>query len=130
MDFGEAVKTCFSKYVTFSGRAPRSEYWWFMLFLLLAQLALGVLDAMAFGDAQAGPLGMVFGLAVCLPAISVTVRRLHDIGRSGWWWWLYLLPIIGAIVLLVFACLRSQPGANRFGPNPLTGDADVAEVFS
>lgn len=132
MGFGEAVSSCFSKYVTFSGRAPRSEYWWFMLFLMLGQIVFGIIDAMMFGTGpdDGGLLGVIFGLGVFLPALSVTVRRLHDIGRSGWWWWIYIIPLIGVIVIIVFACTKSQPGGNDYGPNPLTGDGDVADVFA
>lgn len=130
MGFGEAVKSCLSKYFTFSGRAPRSEYWWFTLAMVIGSIIAAMLDAVLMGANDGGLFSVVFSLAVCIPAISVTVRRLHDIGRTGWWWWIYLVPVIGVVVILVFACLKSQPGANRFGPNPLTGDADIADVFA
>jgi uncharacterized membrane protein YhaH (DUF805 family) len=109
------------KYAVFSGRARRSEYWWFVLIYLLISLGLMLLDgilgsAHRFGDA--GLLGGLFGLAMLLPSIAVSVRRLHDTNRSGWWLLIAFLPLLGAIVLLVFCALDSQPGENRFGPNP------------
>ncbi len=132
MGFAEAIKSWFNKYVTFSGRAPRSEYWWFTLFAILAQIVLTFVDMAVFGANPYGidPLATIFSLAVLLPGLAVTVRRLHDTGRSAWWLLIVLIPVIGYIVLIVFACLKSEPGANRFGPNPLTGDEDLAEVFA
>lgn len=113
MDFMTAVKTCFSKYVTFEGRASRSEYWWFTLFNIVGQLVLLAVFA---------PIGIIFALAVLLPSIAVVVRRLHDVDRSGWWYWISLVPLIGAIVLLVWFCSKGTTGPNRFGHDPL-GDA-------
>jgi uncharacterized membrane protein YhaH (DUF805 family) len=109
------------KYAVFSGRARRSEYWWFVLIYLLISLGLMLLDGILgsshrFGDA--GLLGGLFGLAMLLPSIAVSVRRLHDTDRSGWWLLIAFIPLLGAIVLLVFCALDSQPGENRFGPHP------------
>ncbi|MFT4792410.1 MAG: uncharacterized membrane protein YhaH (DUF805 family) [Paracoccaceae bacterium] len=130
--FGEAIKSCFNKYATFSGRAPRSEYWYFTLFLILAQIALQFVGAAIFdvNGAVYILLSLIFSLGTLLPTFSVAVRRLHDIGRTGWWVWISLVPLIGMIVMLIFTCIRSQPGGNRFGPNPLTGDEDIAKVFA
>lgn len=130
MGFGEAVRSCFDKYVTFSGRAPRSEYWWWILFIVLAQAVIAVIDRQLFGmqmvqmgdmmvDAKAGPLGGIFSLATFLPGLSVMVRRLHDNGRSGWWFWIILIPLIGWIILLYWMIQRGDGGANAFGPDPL-----------
>ena len=109
------------KYATFEGRARRKEYWFFTLGNLLAVIALTVVD-MAIGtfneQAEIGLLGGVYLLAVLIPSIAVTVRRLHDTNRRGWWVVLNLIPVIGSIVIMVFAVLDSQPGGNRFGPNP------------
>jgi uncharacterized membrane protein YhaH (DUF805 family) len=109
------------KYATFEGRARRKEYWFFTLFNLLAVVALTFVD-MAIGtfneQAEIGLFGGVYLLAVLIPSLAVTVRRLHDTDRSGWWILLNLIPVIGSIVLMVFAVLDSQPGGNRFGPNP------------
>ncbi|MCI2399590.1 DUF805 domain-containing protein [Aliiroseovarius subalbicans] len=123
MDFQTAVKTCFDKYVVFSGRASRSEYWWFVLFVFLGNILTTLADAMIFGAraADTGILSMVFGLGTFLPAVSAAVRRLHDTGRSGWWWWLWLLPIIGWIILIIWYATQGDEGDNSFGPDPLGG---------
>lgn len=109
------------KYATFSGRSQRSEYWYFFLFYLLIVLALGLLDS-ALGtfveDEGLGLLSGIFVLAMLIPSIAVGVRRLHDIGRSGWWMLISLVPIIGTIVLVVFAVRDSEPGTNAYGANP------------
>jgi len=109
------------KYATFEGRARRAEYWYFMLFYALAVIALAIVDGIAgtfSDDAGVGLFSGLFLLATILPSLAVTVRRLHDTDRSGWWVLINLIPFIGALVLFVFAVLDSQPGANRFGPNP------------
>ena len=109
------------KYATFSGRAQRAEYWYFVLFYILIFIGLSILDGMtgSFSEAAGmGFLGGIFSLALLLPSIAVGVRRLHDTGRSGWWLLLALIPLIGAIVLLVFTVQDSTPGENQYGPNP------------
>jgi uncharacterized membrane protein YhaH (DUF805 family) len=109
------------KYATFEGRARRKEYWYFVLFYVLAIVALAIVDEMigTFSEeAEIGLLSGLFVLATFIPSLAVTVRRLHDTDRSGWWILINLIPIIGAIVLLVFTVLDSQPGENRFGANP------------
>lgn len=127
MGFQDAVKTCFSKYVTFSGRAPRSEFWWFILFILVTNTVLSFLDGMLFGTAADGqPVSMlsaIFSLAVLLPSIAVGVRRLHDLDRTGWWYLLVLIPVLGGLILIFFFYIhKGTDGPNRFGPDPL-GDA-------
>ena len=106
---------CWKKYVEFSGRARRREFWLFFLFNILAGIVAGVLD-LVLGTGRM--LNSAYSLAVFLPGIAVSIRRLHDTDRSGWWYLLVFLPIIGWIVLFVFDCLDSTPGDNRFGPNP------------
>jgi uncharacterized membrane protein YhaH (DUF805 family) len=109
------------KYATFEGRARRREYWYFILFYLLAIVLLSIVDGLAgtFNEAaEIGLFGGLFVLVTILPSIAVTVRRLHDTDRSGWWILLNFIPLVGALVLLVFTVQDSQPGANRFGPNP------------
>lgn len=116
--FLDALK---NKYATFEGRARRSEYWYFVLFYVLTIVALAIIDGIAGtlnDDVGIGLLSGIFVLATFVPALAVTVRRLHDTDRSGWWVLLDLVPVIGPLVLLVFTVLDSQPGANRFGPNP------------
>jgi uncharacterized membrane protein YhaH (DUF805 family) len=109
------------KYADFSGRATRKEYWLFVLFNVLISVVLSVIDFM-IGTYSAsigmGLLGGIYACAVLIPAIAVTVRRLHDTDRSGWWFLIVLIPIIGAIVLLVFMIIDGTPGPNRFGPSP------------
>ena len=109
------------KYADFSGRARRSEYWYFLLFYMLILIALSVVDVVLgwfSTDAGVGVLSGIYTLALLIPSLSVSVRRLHDTDRSGWWLLIGLIPLIGGIVLLVFFAQDSQAGANRFGPNP------------
>ena len=106
------------KYAVFSGRARRSEYWYFVLFYLLIYVALAFVDGMLNGAANFGLLSTIFSLGMLIPSISVGVRRLHDTDRSGWWLLVSLVPVIGAIVLIVFSAQDSHPGDNRFGANP------------
>jgi uncharacterized membrane protein YhaH (DUF805 family) len=109
------------KYAVFSGRARRREYWFFALFNFIISLVLVALDFL-FGtidpQAGAGLLSGLYALAVLIPSLAVSVRRLHDTGRSGWWLLIALVPLIGAIVLLVFFVTDSEAGANQYGPNP------------
>ncbi|MCM3600019.1 DUF805 domain-containing protein [Robertmurraya korlensis] len=102
-------------YIGFQGRARRKEYWMFFLFNFLITILLSLIETML---GLGGILSGIYGLAVLLPSIAVSVRRLHDIGRTGWWMLLSFIPVIGLIVLLVFAVLDSQPGENKYGPNP------------
>lgn len=120
MGFGQAVVSGFNGYIQFSGRSPRSAYWYFILFTVLCNVALAIMHVTAF-DAEI--LSTIFVLITFLPATSVNVRRLHDIGRSGWWWWLWLVPIIGMIVMIIWVCTKGQNGENRFGADPLHTDA-------
>jgi uncharacterized membrane protein YhaH (DUF805 family) len=117
------------KFAEFSGRAGRAEYWWFFLVNLLIVTALSMLDAglaMAMGadTATFSILVPIYSLAVLIPALAVTVRRLHDTNHSGWWVLLSLIPLIGPLVLLIFLILPGDSGANQFGSNP-AGDSAV-----
>lgn len=119
MDFQSAVRTCFQKYVIFSGRAPRSEYWWFSLFVILASIALGLVDSAIFGgESLFSPLSDLFSLATLLPSLAVTSRRLHDYGKSAWWMLLILVPLVGWIVLIYWMCQKGTDGPNLFGNDP------------
>lgn len=109
---------CIKKYAVFAGRARRKEYWMFFLFNFLISLAIGFVCGLVGLVEEAGVIGSLYTLALLLPGIAVTVRRLHDTGRSGWWWWIILIPIVGVIVMLVFVCSDSQPGSNAYGANP------------
>ena len=114
--FSEAIRVFFAKYVTFSGRANRPEYWYSALFILIVNIASAVIDVALFGvELDFSPVSSIASLALFLPSLSVSVRRLHDIDRTGWWLLLALVPILGWIVLIVFACQKGTEGANRFG---------------
>jgi uncharacterized membrane protein YhaH (DUF805 family) len=119
MGFAQAVQTCLQKYVGFSGRARRSEYWWFALFGLIVSIVAGILDG-AFGlmsDANVGVIGAIASLALLLPSIAVAIRRLHDTSRSGWWILIGLIPIVGWIILIVFY-VQDSNADNKYGPSP------------
>ncbi len=120
MTFQEAILSGFRKYATFSGRAPRSEYWYWVLFVILVNVALSILDRAVFSESEISPLSSIWSLAVLLPGLAVSVRRLHDTDHTGWWL-LIAFTIIGIIVLIVWYCQPGTPGSNRFGPNPLGG---------
>ncbi|GAB6094188.1 hypothetical protein JCM14469_04400 [Desulfatiferula olefinivorans] len=103
------------KYAVFSGRARRMEYWMFVLFNFIIAVVIGFVEGFV---GSPGFLSMIYSLAVLIPSIAVSMRRLHDIGRTGWWLLIAFVPLIGAVVLLVFMVLDSQPGSNAYGPNP------------
>lgn len=105
------------QYADFSGRARRKEYWMFVLFNILIAVAIGIVEAMLLG-LTFGVLSMIYGLAMLVPGLAVSVRRLHDTGRSGWWVLISLIPFIGVIVLLVFMATDGEQGTNQWGPNP------------
>ena len=111
----------FKKYAVFGGRSRRKEYWYFMLFNIVVLIVLGGIDALLEtlnSGLGVGLLIAIYALASIIPFLAVSVRRLHDIDRSGWWYFITLIPLIGAIVMLVFTLLDSTPGDNRYGPNP------------
>ena len=114
------------KYTVFNGRARRKEYWYFCLFNIIVSLAFAGLDSLTgtFSvESGVGLLGGIYSLAIMIPGIAVTVRRLHDTDRSGWWLLIVLIPLIGAIVLLVFLVQDGKPGENRYGFNPKSATA-------
>ena len=115
MGIKDAVSTCFSKYATFSGRATRPEFWWFYLFIVIMYIVLAVLGGIIGDPTIATALIGIFGLAIIIPIISVTVRRLHDQDKSGAWYFIALVPAVGGIWLIVLLCLPGTPGPNRFG---------------
>lgn len=124
MDFTTAVKTVFSKYVDWNGRALRSEYWWWTLFSIIVSIVTTIIDGV-LGIVAINPL---WSLVTLLPSLFVATRRLHDHGRSGWWQ-LIALTGIGVFVLLYWYIVEGDKGDNAYGPHPL-GQADVSETFS
>lgn len=133
MGFKEAVCSVYSNYATFRGRATRSEYWYFVLFCVLVAFVavfIGVAIGLGTGGYGEGTVGagvcallmIVFYIVSFLPSLALSVRRLHDIGKSGWYILIGFIPYIGGIVMFIFALMKSAPD-NRYGPNPL-GEAD------
>ena len=153
----EATKTCFRKYITTSGRASRSEYWWFILVIILVSLVAMVIDLVIFGadpDGAGGPAGIVWSLGTFIPSITAAIRRLHDTGKP---WYYILVPILGVAIGMIFMfslagilggiagilgglimlagfalqlwwlVKPSDPGTNAFGPNPLNPIAGNVE---
>ena len=124
MDMMTSVKTVLGKYATFSGRATRPEYWWWVLATIILYVILGVIDGAlvapmmgyeSFAPDAVQPLSVIASLALLLPNLAVAVRRLHDTDRSGWWLLISFIPIIGTLVLIYFLALRGTQGSNRFG---------------
>ncbi len=118
MTFVDSIKTCFSKYADFNGRAGLSEFWWFMLFCFVAGLLLASVSSM---------LQLLFSLGTLLPSLAVGARRLHDTDRSGWWQLLWLIPIIGWIIMIVFL-VQSAKEPNRFGATAGAGSEVVTDA--
>ena len=142
MNFQQAIVSGFKKYVQFSGRASRSEFWYWTLFVIIGSGIASLLGAvvneiMAQMDSMPASLvalaelgqSMVhlgFGIGIILPSMAVTARRLHDINKSGWCWFVCLIPLIGVIVLFVWYCKKGDGGENRFGANPLVNSQVAA----
>jgi uncharacterized membrane protein YhaH (DUF805 family) len=121
MNFTEAISSGFQNYVNFSGRAQRSAYWYWTLFAFIASAIALAIDALIFGVNLEGGLNIVqtiVGLALLLPGLAVSIRRLHDLDRTGWWI-LIALTGIGAILLIIWYVMKGTDGPNRFGPDPL-----------
>ena len=125
--YGKSIKNCLKKYAVFGGRSSRQEYILFYIFITLVPFLLGVIEELLgfFPSTDYTIFGIIFNLAVFLPTWAVTIRRLHDVNRSGWWI-LINLTIIGIIPFVYWTCMKkSDEGENRFGSNSLTG----SEVF-
>ena len=122
MSFTESIRTCFSKYGVANGRARRSEYWWFALFLFIISLVTGFADAFLFTDLVLedgmSPINIIASLAMFIPSVTAYIRRLHDVNRSGWWMFI-ALTIVGIIPLLIWLCSKGTDGPNDFGDDPL-----------
>ena len=125
--YWEDTKNCFKKYAVFSGRSSRQEYIVFCLFIVFVPFLLAIIEGLfgLFPSTDNSILGIIFNLAILIPNLAVTIRRLHDVNRSAWWI-LINLTIIGIIPFVYWVCMKkSDEGENRFGSNPLTG----SEVF-
>jgi uncharacterized membrane protein YhaH (DUF805 family) len=118
MNFVDAIKSAFSNYANFEGRALRSEHWWFYLFVFIINTVLEVASEAGESDLLSSLVSVGFALAVLVPSIALTARRLHDVNRSGWWQ-LIGLTIIGLIPLLYWLIKKGTDGANRFGEDRL-----------
>ena len=116
---------CLKQYADFSGRARRKEYWMFCLFNFIIALVLGFIDGFLGLKTEMGigVLGLIYSIAVFIPGLAVAVRRLHDISKSGWWYFIILVPIAGAIILLVWFCTEGKRNSNDWGPDPKLGEA-------
>lgn len=117
------VKLALRRWKDFQGRSRRAEYWWFVLAFTIVCFIAGIIDGVVFGNMETGPLQVVLILAALVPSIAVSIRRLHDIGRTGWWLLIGLIPFLGFVVLLYFHVQPGIRGENRFGPDPLEGEA-------
>lgn len=115
--FGEAVRRALlENYCNFSGRASRSEYWWFVLFTVILNIVIGII--FCWSENALNIVSGLVGLALLLPGLGLCVRRLHDIGKSGWWLLIALIPVVGSILLIVWYCKDSQMTPNEYGPVP------------
>ena len=117
MDFQTSIKTCFNKFAVFSGRASRSEFWFFVLFGFLGGIITVIIDVMILGYPyeENGPINLIFSVALTIPSIAVAARRLHDINKSGWWQLLWI-TIIGGILLIIWHATEGENKKNKFGP--------------
>ena len=119
MSFSEAVKTCFSKYCCFEGRARRAEYWWWFLFESIVIFVVSFIAGLFLSEDAQQTVTSILSLALLLPSVGVAVRRLHDLGKKGTYYLLVLIPVVGAIILFVWFAKVGQAGENQFGPDPL-----------
>lgn len=117
MDIQTSIKTCFNKYAIFSGRASRSEYWFFVLFGILGGIVTMIIDVMILGysvESEFTPINLIFSIVLLIPTTSAACRRLHDVNKSGWWQ-LIAITIIGIIPLMIWLCLEGTKKNNSYG---------------
>jgi|TARA_Y100000310_G_C19974365_1_gene486915 uncharacterized membrane protein YhaH (DUF805 family) len=118
------LKVVRDNYANFNGRASRQEYWMFFLFNMIFAFVAAFLD----GFLGLGFLYILYALGLFIPGLAVGIRRLHDVGKSGWWLLITLIPLIGAIWILILLCTDSNPGENGFGPSPKVAPVEVEET--
>jgi len=123
MNFQEAISSGLSRYIDFNTRSSRSEYWYWVLFVVILSIVAGIIDSLLFSADSMGLLRGLVTLGLLIPGIAIGVRRLHDIDRSGWWYLIVFVPLIGALVLIYWFVQPGSPGDNEFGGNPLGGQA-------
>ncbi|MEY4906138.1 MAG: hypothetical protein RLZZ292_3953 [Bacteroidota bacterium] len=124
-------KVVFENYANFKGRARRSEYWYFTLANVIIGIILAVVDytlGLTFEGSTSGPIGSLYSLLVLLPGIAVLVRRLHDVGKSGWFFFIALIPLVGIIWLLVVLCTEGDDHTNDYGPDPKNIFDEINEI--
>jgi uncharacterized membrane protein YhaH (DUF805 family) len=117
MSFTEAIRSVLNQYAGFTGRARRSEYWYWTLFYIILSIIASMLDRAVFNTTYGSWFSAIVGLGLLIPSLAVAVRRLHDTSRSGWWILLGLIPVVGAIILIVFY-VQDSHGDNQYGPSP------------
>ncbi len=119
------------QYADFKGRARRKEYWFFVLFNVIFAITAIIIDnvlGLAMQDVGYGPFYLIFALAMIIPGLAVTVRRLHDIGKSGWYFLLAFIPLVGGIILFVFSLMPGDPYENEYGPDPKEGEGSLLSL--
>lgn len=119
MGLKEAVSTVFRKYAVFNGRAMRSEFWYWTLFTWVVSVVVSLVEPPTQSGFQF--ITLLFALGTLVPSIAVSVRRLHDLNRSGWWLLVFFIPLLGIVLLVVWFIGRGTVGGNRYGPDPLAG---------
>lgn len=116
--FMGALKDGFARFVDFKTRSTRSQFWWWSLWSLIMSIVASILDTALGMGVDSGPIGLLVSVAILLPSIAVAIRRLHDIGRTGWWYLIAFVPLIGWIVLIVFFCTKTEERVNQWGAPP------------
>ena len=130
MTFSESISSCSENYAVFSGRAPRSEYWWFAVLIAAIGVIAAMADAVVFGAGSGVPVfGLFAAVALLVPSLAVSVRRLHDTDRSAWWLLIAVVPVVGAVMLFVWFCTRGSEGANGHGSDPLRAPLSATALY-
>lgn len=119
VSFSQAVRMAFDSYCRFQGRSSRSEYWWWVLFVAILSFCIGIIEGiLGFSMTAVQTTSGILSLVLLLPGLGLSVRRLHDIGKSGWWILLGFIPVVGAIILITWFARNSEMTENRYGPVP------------